>query len=99
MYFMNIYEELEKILSGHDCNCYKIDKENNKLIYVEQDTTCTTLNPAIANVTGYLLMQHIEYEMDEKHNILIKTIEKPLSYEKTELEDLSNLQFKQTVNS
>lgn len=95
---MKIYEELESILLSHDCTCYEFDRENNKLIYMGHDSSCSTLNPAIANVTGYLLMQNIEYEMDEEHNILIKTPEKPLSYEKTEIEELNNLQFKQTLD-
>lgn len=73
---MSIINELEDILNKHECPCYKLDKENLKLIYVGMESECLNLHKAIAEVTGHLLLNGIDYKMTVNNDIHINTKEK-----------------------
>lgn len=69
---MKIFKILKTILKNYECQCYIVDEKNSKLIFKDDKNMCSTLNPAIADVTGFLLSEGIDYDMDENNNIILK---------------------------
>ncbi|XPV70395.1 MAG: hypothetical protein ACNI25_07400 [Halarcobacter sp.] len=70
---MNNLVKIKNILNHHKCKCYEIDQLNKKLIYLK-DNNCYTLNPVIAEITGYLVCNNIEYTMTKKLDIILEEL-------------------------
>lgn len=67
---MNVLQEIKIILNKHHCECYTIDIKKQKIIYVGTGL-CDTLHPAIAEITGFLLLHNIDYEMTKNNDITL----------------------------
>ncbi len=75
---MNIIEEIKNILKHHECQCYQVDEKHHKLTYIGLPNTCGTLHPAIAEITGFLILNKINYEMTEDNDIILKLLDSVL---------------------
>ena len=66
---MILLEELIKILNKRQCKCFSINTETLTIICNNDDTHCSHLNSSISEITGFLLLNNIEYLMNEKREI------------------------------
>lgn len=69
---MEILDELIKILDKHECKCFDIDEENFILNYIGSRFDCCSVDPAIADITGFLLINNVDYTMTSDNDIIIK---------------------------
>ncbi len=72
---MDVLNKITQILKNHDCICYEIDKESKTLKYIGEDINCCLLSTAIADLTGYLITNNVEYTMTKDYNIILNTID------------------------
>ncbi len=69
---MDVLDKITQILKNHECVCYEIDRKSKILKYIGQDINCCSLSTAIADVTGFLITNNIEYNMTKDYNIILK---------------------------
>lgn len=66
---MNLLLELIKILNKRKCKCFVINPNTLTISFVVNNNNCGYLNSSISEITGFLLLNNIEYVMDEKKDI------------------------------
>ena len=66
---MNLLQELIIILNKRNCKCFVINPNSLTISFVVNNSNCTHLNSSISEITGFLLLNNIEYVMNEKKDI------------------------------
>ncbi|MEA1914795.1 MAG: hypothetical protein U9N30_05715 [Campylobacterota bacterium] len=62
---------IDKILEDYRCNCYIYDKKGLVLNRKRDCDKQEDLNAAVSKLTGFLIMNDIEYEMTPQYDIII----------------------------
>jgi|GEM_PF-5025620 len=68
---MDVFDKAKEILENHHCYCYNLDKRNRQFKFVGKDSCCCSINTTIADLTGYLLTNNIEYNMGKDYSIVL----------------------------
>lgn len=73
---MNIIEEVNKILDSHQCKCYDFSSESLTLyskLSSEEYRKNSCNHRVFAELTGFLTLHHIPFEVTSSHDIIIKS--------------------------
>jgi hypothetical protein len=69
---MNLLQELIQILNKRKCKCFIINPKTLTISYINNNNNhhhCSTLNSSISEITVFLLLNNIDYKMNEKKDI------------------------------